>query len=67
MLVAALQTQLKDTDQYTQFEPCDTGFAGVNHALCNAPVLALPDFNMRSEIITVHVAWARVQCCYKMG
>ena len=51
VLVAALQTQLKQTDKITWSECCYVAFAGVKQALCNAPVLALPDLTRPSEVI----------------
>ena len=36
---------LKKSDTFEWNADCDTAFDGVKHALCNAPVLALPDLN----------------------
>ena len=51
MLVAALQTQLKQTDKFTWSKSCDVAFVGVKQALCNASVLALPYLNRPFEVI----------------
>ena len=51
VLVAALQTQLKQTNKFTWSESCDVAFARVKQALCTAPVLALPDLNRPFEVI----------------
>jgi len=36
-LVFALQTQLMTADAFVWSEECDVAFAGVKHALCDAP------------------------------
>ena len=50
-LVFPLQTQLKTADAFAWSAECDVAFAGVKDALCNAPVLALPDLNKPFEVI----------------
>ena len=45
VLVSALQALLKKSDTFEWNADCDTAFDGVKHALCNAPMLALPDLN----------------------
>jgi len=50
VLVAALQTQFKNTDQFTWSPECDTAFAEVKHAMSNAPVPALPNLNRPLEV-----------------
>ena len=42
---------------------CDAAFHNVKHALCDAPVLAMPD--LRSTAIYVEQAWEL--CSYKGG
>ena len=51
VLVSALQALLKKSDTFEWNADCDTAFDGVKHALCNAPVLALPDLNEPFEVI----------------
>jgi len=43
--------QLKKTDKFEWNAECDTAFEGIKHALCNAPVLALPDLERAFEVI----------------
>ncbi len=50
-LISALQLQLKKTDKFEWNAECDTAFEGIKHALCNAPVLALPDLERAFEVI----------------
>ena len=50
-LVAPLQVLLKQADTFNWTAECDTAFAGLKNALCNAPVLALPDLNRPFEVI----------------
>ena len=50
-LVSALQLQLKRHDAFKWNAECDAAFADMKHALCNALVLALPDFNRPFEVI----------------
>ena len=50
-LVSALQQQLKKTDTFQWNADCDAAFTGLKNALCNAPVLALPDLNKPFEVI----------------
>ena len=45
VLISALHTRL------ASFEWNDTAFAGIKHALCHAPLLALPDLNRSFEVI----------------
>ena len=42
-LVAPLQLLLKQSNTYAWTDACARAFTGVKHALCTAPVLALPD------------------------
>ena len=51
VLISALQTLLKKANTFDWNADCDTAFAGIKHALCNAPVLALPDLNRPLEVI----------------
>ena len=51
VLVSALQALLKKSDSFEWNADCDTAFDGIKHALCNAPVLALPDLNEPFEVI----------------
>ena len=51
VLVSALQALLKKPDTFEWNADCDTAFDGIKHALCNAPVLALPDLNEPFEVI----------------
>ena len=39
------------SDNFEWNADCDTAFDGIKHALCNAPVLALPDSNEPFEVI----------------
>ena len=50
-LVSALQLQLKRDDAFEWNNECDAAFADIKHALCNAPVLALPDLDRPFEVI----------------
>ena len=50
-LVAPLQTLLKKTVPFIWTQDCETAFAGLKNALCNAPVLALPDLDRPFEVI----------------
>ena len=50
-LVSALQLQLKRADAFEWNNECDAAFADIKHALCNAPVLALPDLNKPFEVV----------------
>ena len=50
-LVEPLQQLLKRDRQYVWTEECDAAFTGLKDALCNAPVLALPDFQKPFEVI----------------
>ena len=50
-LISALQLQLKKTDKFEWNVECDTAFEGIKYALCNAPVLALPDLERPFEVI----------------
>ena len=50
-LISALQTLLKKADTFDWNADCNTAFAGIKHALCNAPVLALPDLGRPFEVI----------------
>ena len=50
-LVAPLQVLLKQADTFNWTAECDTAFAGLKTALCNAPVLALPNLNRPFEVI----------------
>ena len=51
ILVSALQALLKMSDTLEWNADCDTAFDDIKHALCNAPVLALPDLNEPFEVI----------------
>ena len=51
VLVSALQALVKKSDTFEWNADCDTAFDGVKHALCNAPVLALPDLNEPFQVI----------------
>ena len=51
VLVHALQALLKKSDSFEWNADCNTAFDGIKHALCNAPVLALPDLNEPFEVI----------------
>ena len=51
VLVSALQALLEKSDSFEWNADCDTAFDGIKHALCNAPVLALPDLNEPFEVI----------------
>ena len=50
-LVAPLQVLLKQADVFNWTAECDTAFTGLKDALCNAPVLALPDLDRPFEVI----------------
>ena len=50
-LVSALQLLLKQSDTFEWNDQCNADFADIKHALCNAPVLALPDLNAPFEVI----------------
>ena len=45
VLVSALQALLKKSDTFEWDADCNAAFDGIRHALCNAPVLTLPDLN----------------------
>ena len=51
VLISAMQTLLKTADTFDWNADCDTAFAGIQHALRNVPVLALPDLNRPFEVI----------------
>ena len=42
---------LKQADTFIGTAQCDTAFAGLKKALCNAPVLALPGFDRLFKVI----------------
>ena len=46
-----LQLLLKKDDSFEWNDQCDASSADIKHALCNAPVLALPDLNRPFEVI----------------
>ena len=50
-LVSALQLQLKRDDAFEWNNECDAALADIKHALCKAPVLALPDLNRPFEVV----------------
>ena len=50
-LISARQLLLKKADTLEWNAERDANFAGIKHALCNAPVLALPDLNRPFEVI----------------
>ena len=51
VLVSALQALLKKSDTFGWVAGCNAAFDGIKHALCNAPVLTLPDLNEPFEVI----------------
>ena len=51
VLISAWQTLLKKVDTFDWNADCGTAFAGIKYAVCNAPVLALPDLNRPFEVI----------------
>ena len=51
VLVSALQALLKKSDTFGWDAGCNAAFDGIKHALCNAPVLTLPDLNEPFEVI----------------
>ena len=50
-LVAPLQVLLKQTKPFIWTTKCNDAFVGLNNALCEAPVLALPDLDRPFEVI----------------
>ena len=50
-LVAPLQLLLKQTESFVWTTECNTAFVGLENALCEAPVLALPDLDRPFEAI----------------
>ena len=50
-LVSPLQELTKLNREFVWTDECDHAFTGVKDALCNAPVLALPDFTKPFEVV----------------
>ena len=50
-LVDPLQQLLRKSKEYVWTQECNDAFTGLKDALCNAPVLALPDLNKAFEVV----------------
>ena len=67
VLVSTLQALLKKYDSFEWNADCDTAFDNIKHALCNAPVLALPDLNEPFEVICDACGMGLELCSHTMG